>query len=351
MKQAVMTAPGSIEIRDVPPPIPLPGQALLRIQRIGICGSDVHVYHGKHPFTGYPVIQGHEFSAVVEAVGEGVSGLQPGMKVTSTPQLVCGQCRPCRRGDYHICDRLKVQGFQAPGCAQELWATSADSIVGLPTNFTFEQGAMVEPLSVAVHAASRAGPVAGRRVAVLGAGPIGNLVAQVARAEGSDVLISDLSEYRLQVARACGIVATSNAREETLEEASKRCFGDIGFDLAFECVGVEATVTAAIRAIQKGGTLVIVGVFGEKPRLDIGSVQDRELNICGTLMYRRGDYLRAIDLISSGTVTVAPLMSRHFRLDDFADAYRFIETEGEKAMKVFIDMVSDGELPSKPGAH
>ncbi len=115
MRQAIMTAPGRIEIRDVPAPVPGPGEVLLRIQRIGVCGSDIHVYHGKHPYTGYPVVQGHEFSATVEAVGDGVTGISPGRKVTAMPQIVCGECSPCRRGEYHICDRLKVQGFQAPG--------------------------------------------------------------------------------------------------------------------------------------------------------------------------------------------------------------------------------------------
>src|SRR5512138_3478153 len=211
MKQAVMTAPGKITVHEVPVPEPGEGEVRLRIQRIGVCGSDVHVYHGKHPYTSYPVVQGHECSASVEAVGEGVTGLKKSMKVTSMPQIVCGECAPCRRGDYHICDRLKVQGFQAPGCGQEYWVTSAASIIPLPENFSYEQGALVEPVSVAVHAVSRAGSLAGRRVAVLGAGPIGNLVAQAARAEGARVLITDLSAYRLDVARQCGLENTSNS--------------------------------------------------------------------------------------------------------------------------------------------
>ena len=206
MKQAIMTKAGVIEIHEVPTPTPGQGEALLRIQRIGVCGSDIHVYHGKHPLTSYPVVQGHEFSAVLEDVGPGVAGFKPGTKVTSMPQIVCGECAPCRRGDYHICDKLKVQGFQAPGCAQELWITSADMIVTLPETFTFEQGALVEPAAVAVHAVERAGQLDGHRAVVLGAGTIGNLVAQTARCKGAEVLITDLSDYRLKVARECGLV-------------------------------------------------------------------------------------------------------------------------------------------------
>jgi len=338
MKRATMTAPGHILIDEVPAPSPGPGEVLLRVQRIGVCGSDIHVYHGKHPYTSYPVVQGHELSAVVEALGPGVTGIEPGRKVTAMPQIVCGECAPCRRGDSHICDRLKVQGFQAPGCAQELWVTRADRLVPLPDSFSFEQGALVEPVSVAVHSVARAGDLAGRRAAVLGAGPIGNLVAQAARAGGAKVLITDLSDHRLDIARRCGLDLVSNPRHETLREASERAFGADGFDVAFECVGVEATITAAIDAIQKGGTLLVVGVFAERPRVDLGLVQDRELNIVGTLMYQRADYERAVELVASGAIVTEPLMSRHFAMADFLEAYRFLDGQRDEVMKVFIDV-------------
>ena len=338
MKQAVMTAPGEILIHEIEAPNPGPGEVLLRIQRIGVCGSDVHVYHGLHPYTSYPVVQGHEYSASIEAVGPGVEGLETGMKVTSTPQIVCGKCGPCQRGDYHICDDLKVEGFQAPGCAQELWVTSAEKIVLLPDNFSFEQGALVEPVSVAVHAVARAGSLKDHNVAVLGAGPIGNLVAQTAQAEGAKVLITDLSDYRLQIAQDCGLKDTSNAGKEDLATASKRAFGAAGFDIAFECVGVQDTMTAAIENIQKGGTIIVVGVFGERPRVDLGLVQDRELNLRGTLMYQRTDYERAVKLINSKMIVTSPLFSKHFTMDEYSAAYKFIEAQGDKSMKIFIDI-------------
>jgi len=338
MKQATMIAPGRIEIRTAPAPRPGPGEVLLRIRRIGVCGSDIHVYHGKHPYTSYPVVQGHEFSATVEEVGEGVSHLRPGAKVTAMPQVVCGTCSPCRRGDYHICDRLRVQGFQAPGCAQELWVTAAERIVPLPDGFSFEQGALVEPISVAVHAVARAGAVADRNAVVLGAGPIGNLVAQVARARGANVLVTDLSAHRLDIARRCGLSQVSNPKEEPLASAARRVFGEGGFDLAFECVGVEPTLTEATENLAKGGSLVVVGVFGDKPRMDLGLVQDRELTVTGTLMYQRRDYEQAVSLIASGAVVTEPLMSEHFPLDDYLAAYQHIDRQGDKTMKVFIDV-------------
>jgi 2-desacetyl-2-hydroxyethyl bacteriochlorophyllide A dehydrogenase len=338
MKQAIMTAPGEIMIHEIEVPKPGRDEVLLEIQRIGVCGSDVHVFHGLHPYTSYPVVQGHEYSATLTAVGAGVEGLSPGMKVTSMPQIVCGECPPCLRGDYHICDVLKVQGFQAPGCAQEFWVTDAETIVPLPDSFSYEQGALVEPVSVAVHSTSRAGDVEGHNVAVLGAGPIGNLVGQVAQANGAKVLITDLSDFRLEIAKQCGLEGTSNAGEENLADAAGRIFGSAGFDVVLECVGVEPTMTAAIENIQKGGTIVVVGVFGEKPRVDMGLVQDRELNLHGTLMYQRPDYERAVELIDTGAVITDPLISKHFSMDDYLEAYRFIDTQRDKTMKVFIDI-------------
>jgi L-iditol 2-dehydrogenase len=338
MRQAIMTSPGKIEFQDVDEPKPGKGQVLIRVQRIGVCGSDVHVWHGKHPYTSYPVVQGHEFSAVVEEVGEGVTNIEIGTKVTATPQIVCGECGPCKRGDYHICDELKVEGFQAPGVAQDLFVTDADKIVPLPDSFSFEQGALVEPVSIGVHTVNRVGDIAGKNVAVLGAGPIGNLVGQVAQAQGANVLITDISDYRLGIATKCGMNHTSNPREESLKEASERVFGSSGFDTAFECVGIEPTMTEVIETIQKGGTIVVVGVFAEKPRVDLGFVQDRELNLIGTLMYQYKDYQKAVEFIDNDKVKTEPLYSKHFPFSSYAEAYDFIDAQRDKTMKVFIDL-------------
>ncbi|NQU76216.1 MAG: alcohol dehydrogenase catalytic domain-containing protein [Planctomycetes bacterium] len=339
MRQAVMTKPKVIEFHQVPSPVPGAGQVLLRIKRIGICGSDVHVYHGKHPFTPYPVVQGHEFSAVVEAVGPGVSGIDVGSKATAIPQETCGRCRPCRRGQYNVCEVLKVRGFQAPGVAQDLYSVEASKIVPLPGSFTPEQGAFVEPVAVATHSTGRAGDMKGKNVVVLGAGPIGNLTAQACLCRGAGkVLITDLSDYRLEVARRVGIANTSNALGETLAKASARVFGEDGFDLAFEAVGVEGTMDQAIASIGKGGTIVVLGVFSERPRIDMACVGEHELTLVGTLMYRREDYLQAVEWIDQGLIQTAPLDSKHFPFEQYLHAYEFIDREGAKSMKVFIDL-------------
>jgi len=311
---------------------------LLRIKRIGICGSDVHAYHGRHPFMRYPKVQGHEFSGLVEVVGDGVEGLDIGARATARPQITCGACPPCRRGDYHICDNLKVFGFQTDGVGQDLFAVAADTLVLLPETFTFEQGAFIEPAAVAAHATTRAGDLAGKNVVVLGGGPIGNLVAQMSRARGANVLITDLSDHRLRVAKKCALPAGSNPESESLAEASPRVFGEKGFDVAFECAGAERAVSSAVDQINKGGTVVIVAVFHQKPPIDLAVVGDRELNLVGTLMYRREDYEEAARRIGAGEIITEPLESKHFPFEQWPDAYRYIDGQGPRTMKVFIDL-------------
>jgi len=340
MRQAVMTAPGEIRFDQVTVPAPGPGQVLLRIHRIGICGSDVHVYHGKHPFTPYPVVQGHEFSAEVVALGPGVETVRVGSKVTATPQEVCGVCRPCRQGRYNVCEKLKVRGFQAPGVGQDYFVTEADKIVALPDHLTHDQGAFVEPVSVAVHSTGRAGDLQGHNVVVAGAGPIGNLAAQACRIRGArKVLITDVSDYRLEVARAVGIDAVSNVRQEKLADAVARAFGGEGFDVAMDAAGVEVSVSDLVRNIDKGGKIVILAVFSEPPRVDMSVLCEHELTIAGTMMYRHEDYEQAVQWIAEGAIQLQPLLSRHFPFGQFPEAYKFIDTEGEKTMKVMMDLV------------
>ena len=232
-----------------------------------------------------------------------------------------------------------MQGFQAPGCAQDLFVVPEDRIVAFPDSMTYEQGALIEPVAVGAHSTSRASNLKDKNVVVCGAGPIGNLVAQFIRARGAKkILITDLSDFRLNIAQKCGIEYTSNAGNESLDIASKRVFGDEGFDVAFEAVGTEATMDAAIQNIQKGGEIVVLGVFSERSRIDMSVVGDRELIIIGTLMYKHKDYEEAVEMIVKGKIITGPLVTKHFPFEQYLDAYKFIEEQGDKTMKVMIDL-------------
>jgi len=339
MKQQVMTEPGKISFKEIPLPEPKAGEVLIKIKRIGVCGSDIHVNHGKHPYTSYPVTQGHEVSGLIEKCGSGVNVFKKGDLVTIQPQVVCGTCYSCTHGGYHICDSLKVMGFQTTGMASDYFCTDADRVLKLPDEMTPDEGAMVEPVAVACHALSRSIDVSGKNVLVMGAGPIGNLVGQVAKGLGAKaVLITDLSDFRLELAAKVGIDFTVNPSKENLGEAIANAFGENKADLILECVGVQPTMEAAIINARKGTDIVVVGVFGDKAKVDLGLVQDHELRLIGTAMYQTRDYLEAIELIQKGAIQLKPLMTDHFDFDDYEKAYTYLDEKKDRAMKVFIDL-------------
>lgn len=339
MRQMVMTAPGEIEIRDVDAPVPKPHEIIMQTKRIGVCGSDIHVYHGLHPYTSYPVVQGHEVSGIIAAVGEAVTELHVGTPMTFMPQITCGTCFACTHGMNHICESLRVMGFQTDGAGQDFFAVPAENVIPLPNDFSLDQAALIEPLAVCVHALARGGGVAGKQVLVLGAGAIGNLTAQAAKASGaSAVMITDVSDYKLAKARACGIDYPINPTQQSLGDALHQHFGARKADLILECVGVEATINDAVQNARKGTTIVVVGVFGKKPQVDLGLVQDRELSLVGTLMYQKADYERAVALIGSGAMTLDPLITHRFSFNRYLDAYHAIETAHGEYLKVMIEL-------------
>lgn len=338
MLQAKMIQPQKIVFEDVEKQKVISGHVLLRINQIGICGSDIHVYYGKHPYTSYPVIQGHEFSAEIAEIGEGVTGFSVGQLVTVEPSMTCGKCYSCRHGRYNICDDLKVMGFQTDGAAREYFLVPADHVVPLPKGFDSELGALIEPLAVTVHAVRRLGEVAEKRLLVFGAGPIGNLVAQVVKALGGAVLITDLNQFRVDLARKCGLTNAINAGSPDYMDQITAFFGPDGPDAMLECVGVQPTMTQAVKYARKGTKIIVVGVFGDIPRVDLGLVQDHELELIGTLMYQRPDYLEAIELVQKQKIALENLITHKFKFEDYDLAYRTIREHTETTMKVVIQV-------------
>ncbi|MCU0486430.1 MAG: alcohol dehydrogenase catalytic domain-containing protein [Anaerolineales bacterium] len=339
MLQAMMTQPGKIEFRQISLPQIQADEVLIQVKRIGVCGSDIHVFHGLHPYTSYPVVQGHEVSGVIAEWGTQVQSLTKGDKVVFMPQVTCGECYSCRHGMYHICDHLKVMGFQTSGAAQEFFPVRADRVLKLPDSVSLDHAALVEPISVAVHALSRFGSVAGLNVLVLGAGTIGNLVAQVAVASGAKrVMITDVSPYKLEKASQCGLEYVANTAQEDLGQAILNTFGPDKADLILECVGAQETITQAVINARKGSSIVVVGVFGEKPVVDLGLVQDRELSLIGTLMYQKKDYEHAIELVTNGELHLDQMVTHRFAFEDYLHAYQAIESSEGKYMKVMIDL-------------
>ena len=339
MLQQIMTEPGKITFNKVPVSQPGKGEVLIKILRIGVCGSDIHVNHGKHPYTSYPVTQGHEVSGTIDTIGVDVEGFTVGDLVTIQPQVICGVCYSCTHGGYHICDSLKVMGFQTTGMASEYFTCDAERVLKLPEMINPDEGAMVEPVAVACHALSRSISVSGKKILVMGAGPIGNLVGQAAKGLGSEaVMITDLSDFRLDLAKKVGLDYTVNPSREDLGEAILTNFGTDKADLILECVGVQPTMEAAVLNARKGTDIIVVGVFGDRPLVDLGLVQDHELRLIGTAMYQTCDYLQAIELIGKGLVQLKPLMTDHFPFMEYEKAYSYLDEQKDQAMKIFIDI-------------
>lgn len=339
MLQQVMTEPGKIEFREIPVPEPGEGEVLVKIMEIGVCGSDIHVYHGTHPFTGYPITQGHEVSGLIEKLGPGVEHLKIGQKVTIQPQVVCGECYPCAHGKYNLCEKLKVMGFQTTGVASEFFAVDAGKVTPLPEDMSLEEGAMIEPLAVAVHAVRRAGDVAGKDICVLGAGPIGNLVAQTAKGLGArKVMVTDVSEIRLQKAKDVGADVCVNTAKEDFGEAFVSCFGPDKADVIYDCAGNDVTMGQAIKYARKGSAIILVAVFGKMASVDLAVLNDHELDLNTSMMYRNEDYIKAIELVNSGNVRLKPLISQRFPFRQYLDAYQYIDANRETTMKVLIDV-------------
>lgn len=334
-----MTEPKRITFREIAVPVPGPDQVLVKIRKIGICGSDVHVYHGTHPYTSYPVTQGHEVSGEIVSCGEYVKDFTAGQKVTIEPQVFCGRCWPCLHGKYNLCEKLKVMGFQTTGTASEYFAVDASKVTPLPDELSYSEGAMIEPLAVTIHAARRFGELKGAKAVVLGCGPIGILLVQSLKAFGAaEVLATDISDARLDLAKSLGADYVVNTMKEDYAGALLAAFGPDKADVAYECAGSDITMDQAIQNGRKGSTIILVAVFGKRASVDLAKLNDSELDLNTSMMYRHEDYLDAIRFVKEGKIKLKPLMSRHFAFEDFQKAYEYIDNNRESTMKVLIDV-------------
>lgn len=339
MLQQIMTNPGEIIFKEVPMPELEDDQVMIKIMNIGICGSDIHVYHGEHPFTSYPVTQGHEVSGEITELGRNVTGFRVGQKITIEPQVYCGECYPCRHGKYNLCEELKVMGFQTTGTASEYFAVDASKVTPIPEAMSFEEGAMIEPLAVAVHGVKQVGDLTGMNIVVIGAGPIGNLVAQAAKGMGAaKVMITDVSNLRLEKAKECGIDVCVNTKEKDFGEAMMETFGPDKADVIYDCAGNNITMGQAIKHARKGSIIVLVAVFAGMATVDLAIANDHELDIKSTMMYRHDDYVDAISLVEKEKVFLKPLISRTFAFKDYLKAYQYIDDNRETTMKVIINV-------------
>lgn len=342
MRQFNLIKPKKLKMEEVPNPVPKKDEVLIKVHFCGICGSDIHSYYGKHPFVHPPIVLGHEFSGEIAEWGRGVTGLKVGQRVTVEPLLVCGKCYNCLNGRYNICYNLKVIGCHAPGAFADYVLVPKNRVIPLPKNVSTESAALTEPLAVGVHMIKIAKISSSDRVLILGAGPIGIMVLQVAKVRGCEnIMITDVIEERLKLAKKLGAKITVNVSREDANLVIKKRWGKDGADVILECVGSPATIRKAIELARKGTKIVVGGVFTQEVKLPIGLVQDRELELVGSLVYKRDDFEEGLNLIAKGLVDVESLITHHFGLKELPQAFKFIEENKAKVLKVLIK-IKDG---------
>ncbi|MGK5531030.1 NAD(P)-dependent alcohol dehydrogenase [Streptomyces sp. URMC 129] len=318
MRAALLRAPGDLVIEERPVPAPGPGQVLVRVEAVGICGSDVHYYqHGRIGdfVVRAPMVLGHEPGGTVVALGPGARRHRPGDLVSIEPGVPCGRCAQCRHGRYNLCP--EVSFYATPpvdGALCEYVAVDEDFAHRVPGSLTAETAALLEPLSVGVWACRKGRVTAGSRVLVTGAGPIGLVAAQTARAFGAaEVVVTDVEPHRLDTARRLGATDAVDVRATRL--------ADTGYepDVLLECSGVPAVADEAIRVVGRAGHAVLVGMGGDSIPLPLAHVQNFEIQVTGTFRYAN-TWPTAIALAASGEVALEPLITHRYGLDETEQA-------------------------------
>ena len=342
MKALVLTAPSQLEFTDFPKPIPADDEVLLRIHACGICGSDIHGWDGSTGRRRPPLIMGHEAAGEIVAVGPRVERWRLGDRVTFDSTISCGACPYCARGEVNLCDHRRVVGvapveYRQHGAFAEFLAVPARILYALPNGLTYQQAAMVEPVSIAIHAVQRVRLAPNATAVVVGAGMIGLFVIQALRWAGASRIIAvDLADNRLALARELG--ATDTLRSDLMEVPAEvaRLTGGNGADVALEVVGVSATLNLAIASVRRGGCVVLVGNLAAKTDFPLQAVVTRELTLHGTCG-SAGEYPLCLDLIARGVIRVEPMISAVAPLVDGAAWFEKLSAkDGAKFMKVIL---------------
>jgi (R,R)-butanediol dehydrogenase/meso-butanediol dehydrogenase/diacetyl reductase len=314
---------------------PGPGEVEVAPEFVGICGTDLHIFHGDMDArVGTGAVIGHEMSGRVVGVGPGVDGWQAGDPVTVMPLRWDGNCPACRNGHRHICQNLDFIGIDSPGAMQQRWTVPASTLVRLPDGLALDRAALVEPTAVAVHDVGRASIRTGERVVVVGGGPVGVLIALVARAKGADVRVVELSAHRRRLASALGL-ATWDPTGEDVSELVQQWTGGAGADVAFEVSGAAAGVQTAVDVLAVRGRLCLIAIHPQPREVNLHRFFWRELTLIGARLYDRDDFEEAVRLVADGTVPADQLISRIVPLTDAPAAFETLEAGGD-VMKILV---------------
>jgi (R,R)-butanediol dehydrogenase / meso-butanediol dehydrogenase / diacetyl reductase len=321
---------------------PGPGEVRIAVAFTGICGTDLHIYHGDMDArVGRSAVIGHEMSGRVAAVGDGVTGLATGQAVTVMPTRFCGRCAACRRGNSHICHAMDFLGIDSPGAMQVSWTVPAGLVLPLPDELSLDRAALVEPVAVAVHDVRRAGVSAGDHVVVVGGGPVGVLIATVAQGRGGQVVLVEPDPFRRKVADEIGIYTVDPGTSDVVALVEERS-GGAGADIAFEVSGSAGGVSTAVGVLTTRGRLIMVAIHPQPRELDLHRFFWRELELFGARLYQRDDMAEAVQLVVAGAIPAERLISRIEPVRRIDAAFTALESGGG-VMKVLIDWQGEAQ--------
>ncbi len=342
MKALVLTQYHHLEIQDVPEPEVGAGEVLVAVRACGICGSDVHGMDGSTGRRRPPIIMGHEAAGVIVRAGAGVEGWAAGDRVTFDSTVYCGQCPPCRAGKINLCDNRRVLGvsceeYRRHGAFAELVAVPQHILYRLPDALSFRRAAMVEALSVAIHAVGRARVRLDDTALVVGTGMIGLLVVQALRAAGCGrIFAADLVPERLELARKLGADEVLDSRASDVSREILKRTGGRGVEIAMDAVGLSSTFQTAAASLRKGGQLVLIGNVAPKVELPLQAVVTRELALLGSCA-SCGEYPACLDMIARGTIDVDSLISAAAPLDQGPQWFARLYEAKEPLLKVILE--------------
>ena len=341
MKALMLEEYSHLKVMDVPTPVAGPDEVIIRVAACGICGSDVHGYDGSSGRRIPPIIMGHEAAGVIESVGSDVTDWKPGERVTFDSTVYCGSCDYCASGLVNLCDSRQVVGvspgdYRRHGAFAEYVSVPARILYRLPDDFKFEEAAMLEAVSIALHGVNVTQMKGGETALVIGAGMIGLLTAQAARAAGcKSVMIADVDAGRLTMAEEVGIPDTLHLSGDDLVAEILRRTNGRGVDVVLEAVGRAETVTASIECVKRGGTVTLIGNIQPQVPLPLQRVVTREVRLqgsCGSA----GEYTEAIRLMASGAITVKPLISALSTLEEAANYFDRLHAREDGLLKVVV---------------
>jgi len=311
------------------------GEVLVKVEACGICGTDLMIYKGKFPRSHPPLIPGHEFAGEVVETCDTSSGLKVGDKVVVNPLFFCGKCIACKEGFTNACPKLGLIGVDIDGAFAEYVKAKEDKVYKIPSNFPLEEAALVEPAAVAYHTVKIAQPKVGDFVVVLGAGPIGILVAMIAKIAGaSEVVLAEVLNYRLQFAEKLGFSVIDASKADVVKEIQK-ITNEKGADLVFDTAGVSKTAGQLISLARPKGKITVVGLYKQLAGVDLFNMVIKETSLSGSRVYSDIDFEKATQLVVSGKLKVSPLISHRLCLEETEKGIKLVE-EGKDVMKVVV---------------